>query len=153
MSPDAIYLQSSVAAVAGEECYTSVTTIYSSFITASTAVSPDAIYLQTSVTAVAGEESFSVRGRQLLRPGWLALYSRSSIEDDADDGGDRGEEDEEGGEVCNCMFTTTATGLQLFVCSGLLLPGPQLVALRQLCSAATDLQLAAVQAGRDVCAD
>ena len=71
-------------------------------------MSPDAIYLQTSVAAVAGDESFSVRGRQLLRAGWLALYSRSSIEEDADDGGDRGEEDEEGGEVCSCMYTVAS---------------------------------------------
>ena len=56
----------------------------------------DAVYLQTKVEAAAGHESFSVRGRQLIRPGWLALYSRSTYEDQDDDEFERDDYDEDG---------------------------------------------------------
>jgi DNA topoisomerase IA len=57
---------------------------------------PDAVFLQTKVEAAAGHESFSVRGRQLIRPGWLALYSRSSYDDEEEDDFERDEYDDDG---------------------------------------------------------
>ncbi|MGB1601521.1 MAG: DNA topoisomerase, partial [Promethearchaeia archaeon] len=62
------------------------------------------VYLQTRVEAAAGEEKFAVRGRQLVKPGWLSLYSRG-YHDEADeaaaDGGGDDVYDEDGGEIGN----------------------------------------------------
>ena len=50
------------------------------------------------------EEKFAVRGRQLVKPGWLSLYSRG-YHDEADeaaaDGGGDDVYDEDGGEIGN----------------------------------------------------
>ena len=64
-------------------------------------VSPDAVYLQTKVEAAAGLETFVVRGRQLIRPGWMALYSRSNIEDFEEGDEEEDSYDDDGGDIGN----------------------------------------------------